>query len=215
MSKVSPLVSIYDVLKKAFDHSKYNTPIGTIHQYAGENSPDGWLFCKGQDLLKADYPELYEVLGITYGTPSDGDYFRLPNFAGKVPVGVNYNYGSGLLDDSDLTERGLGEAEGEENHELSIAEMPQHDHGVTDSGHTHTYTVQNGTQTSSAGVGATSAEEGTTTTTTGSSTTGITIQSRGGGVPHNNMQPYLVVHYIIKYSHKYRTLEDVTYPMLG
>lgn len=198
MSKVSPLVSIYDVLKKAFDHSKYNTPIGTIHQFAGANSPDGWLFCKGHDLLKEDYPELYEVLGTTYGTPSDEDYFRLPDFCGRVPVGHNATGGSGL------SERTLGEADGEEEHTLTVDEMPSHTH-------THNSTnslgliTQNGTGTVT-GTDSSSGEPNV-----GASVTALTISSQGGGDSHNNMQPYLVVHYIIKYSHKYRTLEDVTY----
>ena len=201
MSKVSPLVSLYDVLKKAFDHSKYNTPIGTIHQFAGANTPDGWLFCKGQDLLKSNYPELYEVLGTTYGTPSNEDYFRLPNFSGRIPVGHNDN-------DEGLSERTLGEADGEEEHKLDISEIPSHTH-------THNSTSNLGLMSYSGGAGSATAFD----TSPGEADartlpTALTINNSGGGESHNNMQPYLVVHYIIKYSHKYRTLEDVTYPIV-
>lgn len=192
MSKVAPLVSVYDAIKKAFDHINFNTPIGCVHQFAGANAPSGWLFCKGQSVLISDYPELYNVIGTIYGESEDEDYFILPNFAGRVPVGHNNEDAYGLSD------RVLGEVDGEETHELIVQEMPAHTHTVD--------AINNGSESISyqgGGNGATFANDDTNVSNTTSSV--------GGGLAHNIMQPYLVVHYIIKYTHKYISLNQPTY----
>ena len=42
-------------------------PIGSIMPYGGETAPDGWLLCQGQELSRANFPELYAVIGISFG----------------------------------------------------------------------------------------------------------------------------------------------------
>lgn len=73
-------------------------PVGEIKMWGSLTAPTGYLFCHGQDVLKAGiYADLFGVLGTTYGTPVDPLKFRLPDFRGRVPRG--HHYGN-LLDDS-------------------------------------------------------------------------------------------------------------------
>jgi hypothetical protein len=67
-------------------------PVGAVFSYAGITSPSGWLLCQGQDVLRATYPQLFAVIGITYNTqvnPTGGLWtdpgvlsFRIPDYRG-------------------------------------------------------------------------------------------------------------------------------------
>lgn len=59
---------------------------GSMYYYVGKEAPEGWLFCRGQSVLKKDYPELYSVIGDTYG--STATTFNLPDLRGYAPAGV-------------------------------------------------------------------------------------------------------------------------------
>lgn len=96
--------------------------IGEIVAYAGDTSPtDKWLVCDGSEVAQADYPDLYNVVGSTYGSASSGN-FRLPDLRGRSLAGV----GTG----SGLTAVTLGEKYGEEAHSLSESELASHAHTV-------------------------------------------------------------------------------------
>lgn len=165
-------------------------PYGTIIQSAAVNIPDGWLDCNGASILKTVYANLFSVIGYTYG--GSGNNFNLPDMRGRVVVGV----GSGV----GLSTRALGSTGGEETHTLTSSEMPAHNHGVTDPGHTHSYVNQSGDQsTDNAFHTESAADQADYNQTTGSSTTGITINNTGGGGAHNNMQPFISMRYLIKY----------------
>lgn len=94
--------------------------IGEIIAYAGSTSPDSrWLVCDGSEVLQSTYPDLYTVVGNTYGSATSG-YFRLPDLRGRAISGVGT--GTGL---SAVT---LGQAYGEENHILTVGELAAHHH---------------------------------------------------------------------------------------
>jgi len=100
----------------------------------------------------------------------------------------------------DLTNRNLGDHVGEENHLLSTSEMPAHNHGITDPGHTHPQAnapaggqVGGFLQQNTSGVLA-----NVVPTPTFSNTTGITINNAGGGSAHNNMPPTAFLNCMIK-----------------
>jgi microcystin-dependent protein len=180
-------------------------PPGTINQYAGAAAPTGYLLCQGQSLDTTTYGNLFNVIGYTYG--GSGASFLLPNLQNRVPVGKG----------PDAEFDALGETGGAKTHTLTTAEMPSHTH--TQNSHNHTqnahdhYAVASANPQSLAGFGAAwgglqmyprindgSYQLGQNTggTTATNQATTATNQNTGGGSPHNNLQPYIVLNYIIK-----------------
>ena len=154
-------------------------PIGSIVLWPGSLPPSGWKVCNGDTLYKTDYPDLFDVLEYRYG--GSGNSFNLPDFRGRTPVGVND--GTGEV----TTEFTLASTGGEVTHTLTEDEMPSHHHNL------YTYDGANPSSTARK-------VRGTENAQVAAYTNGGTEYS-GGGQAHNNMQPYLVVNYIIKVSY--------------
>jgi len=158
--------------------------VGEIIPYAGDASPNAsWLLCDGASLLRADYPDLFVVIGTTFGNV-DSTHFNVPDLRGRVPVGV----GSG----AGLTARALGDNFGEENHTLITSETPSHSHA--DSGHTHSE------GTAIPAVGAAIVGVPIPSAVPGIGVTGVgfaSISNAGADGSHNNLQPALAINYLI------------------
>ena len=155
-------------------------PIGTIKMWGGTETPDfggTWLLCNGGAYSKTEYSDLFDVIGTTYG--STDTTFNVPPLNGRVPVGQNTG-------DSDFAL--IGQTGGEKKHQLNLEEMPKH-------AHTYSTPSWHDRRTTSSG-------SYTMPDVEMSSATGITGGSvavdYGYGVPHNNLQPYLVIRYYIK-----------------
>lgn len=118
------------------------------------------------------------------GTHSDYFNFVLPDMRGRVAVAA----GSG----AGLSARTLAASGGSED-----AIVVQHNHGVTDPGHTHSTAVSTFSGALAGGLND-SVFSGSSAVSTGSSTTGITINNAGSSGTGANMQPFLVLTYIIK-----------------
>ena len=82
--------------------------------YGSSDAPSGWLSCLGQEVYRNDYPELFAVIGTTYGAGNGTTTFNLPDLAGRVVVGQ----GSG----TGLTARSMGSEGGAETH--TTASLP-------------------------------------------------------------------------------------------
>lgn len=107
-----------------------STTVGSMYYYTGKEAPEGWLFCRGQSVLKKDYPELYEVIGDTYG--STATTFNLPDLRGYAPAGV------GQSSRSDTTHDVYTLGQKKEAQVASHCHVQnQHGHGAAN--HTHTF----------------------------------------------------------------------------
>lgn len=62
-----------------------NAPIGVIQAFSGNTIPNGYLLCNGTSYKVADYPDLYAVIGNTYG--GDTENFNVPNLVDKFIQG--------------------------------------------------------------------------------------------------------------------------------
>jgi Phage Tail Collar Domain len=100
-------------------------PSGIIMPFGGSAAPSGFLICDGTSYPTASYPNLFAVLGYTYG--GSGPNFSVPDMRGRVAVGAGQGTG--------LTNRTLGGTIGEENHALSLAELAAHTHTQPDHSH--------------------------------------------------------------------------------
>lgn len=189
------------------DKSGYLAPVGAITMFAGSTAPEGWLICDGSSVSAATYADLYSVIGTSYG--GNYAYFALPNLQGCFPVG---------RDAGDASFDGLNEKGGEKNHTLSIAEMPSHYHTVdppntntnTTGAHTHKLSVNiygNPDGWGDYGRNYWSNTWGSSdpaTSSNGDHSHSVDIGAFNSGnvgssYAHNNLPPYIVLNYIIKY----------------
>ncbi|PTM08595.1 MAG: phage tail protein [Bacteroidetes bacterium] len=169
--------------------------IGEIRLFGGNFAPRNWSFCNGQLLAIASNTALFSVLGTTYG--GDGrTTFGLPDLRGRVAIGPGNGPG--------LPSYSLGQSGGQENVTLNTNEMPSHTHIATASGG-----LQTGTGKGDSGTPQGNYIDDSSIATDLFKPTGggpimkggegltVTNFNAGGSQSHNNMQPYLVVNYII------------------
>lgn len=160
--------------------------IGEVRIFGGNFAPKGWALCNGQLLPISQNTALFSLLGTYYG--GDGKTnFALPNLMGRAPMHPGQGPG--------LTNRVLGEMDGSNTVTLLANEMPAHNHlpmanGNEDSG---TMSVATGNVWGAGGRG-TAIYSGDSSRVQMSM---LALGPAGGSMPHNNMQPYLGVTYII------------------
>ena len=177
--------------------SSDNFPIGSIVGFAGSSVPNNWLIADGSEVSRETYSELFEVIGTYYGEGDGTTTFNLPDRRGKVGVGL-------LTTDKDFDT--LGNVIGEKEHVLTVSEQPHltgqlqfrdknGDNIVAcypdlyDSGVFH-FQDHAGSQWSvSINNGGTAQRNGL-----------VTFDNGGQNEGHNNMQPSLIINYIIKVS---------------
>lgn len=185
-------------------------PYGTIVQTARITAPTGWLLCQGQTISRTTYSGLFSAIGTTYGAGDGSTTFTIPNLQGVVPVG---KAASGTF-------ANLGGIGGAETHTLTEAQMPSHTHTQNAHNHTqdaHMHAIRSVNGTGGNGLAASSGAGGDdgnyafadqwyasstafaaqSTTATNQSAT-ATNQNAGGGQAHNNLQPYIILNYMIK-----------------
>lgn len=159
---------------KIIDSCSDTLPIGTLQPFLGVTAPQGYLFCEGQLLDKSKYPELYSICGDLFGE-STTTQFYLPDLRGRVIAGY---------DENDTSFNTIGKLLGEKSHTLTVNEMPSHAHGV--------YGALTGENKSISNSGN---DWGVGTTRDWNMDT---LTSTGGGQAHNNIQPTLVLKWIVK-----------------
>lgn len=157
-------------------------PPGVVMPYAAATAPTGWLLCYGQAVSRATYAALFDVIGTTYGAGNGSTTFNLPDMRGRVPAGKD-NMGGVAANRLTTIANNLGTAGGAEEHTLTVGQMPSHSHAIR---------FKNaGTAGSGSGLMRSNA---------GSDDGGSQAfaDATGTGGAHNNVQPSLVLSYIIK-----------------
>jgi microcystin-dependent protein len=161
--------------------------VGEIRMFAGNFNPNGWAFCNGQLMPISENETLFALLGTIYG--GDGqETFALPNLQGRLPVHQGNGPGQTFT---------IGETAGTETVTLTTQQIPNHNHPLlaTNSGPsnpavnaipaTAASPTQPGLQIYGAAAGG--------PTTLHPNTLALT----GNNLPHNNMQPFLCINFII------------------
>lgn len=187
-----------DLLNRPAEQAN-TVPTGAVVPYAVETAPEGWLLCNGQDVYKDAYPALFGVLSTKYGTPSDTLKFRLPDLQGRVPVG----YGTGYTT--------LNNPSGAATVTLSVGQLPSHNHGInaespgTNAAQPRFYNISGGVAAGTsfsvpgtAGGAFNWFDVDSHSHTVNSHSHGGVTQSAGSTEAHSNMQPYIVLNYIIR-----------------
>jgi microcystin-dependent protein len=164
-----------------------DTPfVGQIDTFPFNFAPRGWMQCDGQVLPISQNTALFSLLGTTYG--GDGkSTFALPNLEGSMPIGQGQGPGLSLYD--------LGETGGEKSVTLIQSEVPAVSGKLpasTSSGNTNTP----GPTTSLAQPTSPNRLEVSDTyaNSDGASVSNVVV---GGGLPHNNLPPYLTLNFCI------------------
>ena len=159
--------------------------IGEIRMFAGTFAPSGWVLCQGQLMPISENDTLFNLIGTTYG--GDGqETFGIPDLQGRVPV--HAGLGPGLSQTYQLGEEG-----GVESQTLTTQQIPVHTHALlasTDFGQSP--------QPQSAFL----AQPTTGKMYVGAQSPTVNLNNNaltqvGGSQPHDNMQPYLCINFIL------------------
>lgn len=169
-------------------------PVGAQIPFTGTTIPSGYLLCDGRAVSRTTYKDLFAVIGTTYGAGDSKTTFNLPNMTGKVPVGYKA---------SDTYFGTLGKSVGAATVKLTVGQMPKHTH--TQNAHNHQqnyYTWYNNANQYDVRLQGSSGGYYSGAGMTGYYTDNATAtnQTTGNDEAHDNIQPSLVVNYIIKYA---------------
>ncbi|MBB6672969.1 phage tail protein [Cohnella nanjingensis] len=162
---------------------------GEIRLFGGNYAPKNWALCNGQLLPISSNTVLFSILGVQYG--GDGrTNFALPNLNGNTAMGQGAGPG--------LTPRTVGESVGAPAVTLNVNELPAHTHhpqAVAAPGNSTAATGNLWAETPKQGRGGTQLPLYGATSNVPLSAQAI--NTAGGNQPHNNMQPFLAMNYII------------------
>ena len=164
--------------------------LAEIRMFGFNFAPRGWALCDGQLLPINQNQSLFSLLGTNFG--GDGrTTFGLPELRGRTPVHPGSN---------GQTTVSLGQKSGEEGHQLSVNEMPSHNHRVNTTGNQGVSSDIAGDISSPSNVLASQARGGIPTYSPSSNLVSMhpdTVSQTGGGQAHNNMQPGLAISFAI------------------
>lgn len=104
----------------------YPCPVGSIIDFGGSSAPAGWFLCFGQSLSATSYPELFQVLGTTYGT--SGGNVVLPDCRGRASFGKDDMGGTPAnritVAGGNFAGTTLGASGGTQNQTLNLGQLP-------------------------------------------------------------------------------------------
>jgi microcystin-dependent protein len=158
--------------------------VGEIRMFGGNFPPAGWAFCDGSLLSIAENETLFNLIGTTFG--GDGQStFALPDLRGRIPI----HQGTG----AGLSTHIMGEISGMETVTLTVQQIPAH-------GHVFSGSTASAAELSPAGAvvaSPTNIDLYRPGATIDQALAPNAISVSGGSQPHDNMQPFLCVSFII------------------
>lgn len=156
--------------------------IGSVTMFAGNFAPVGYAFCDGRLVPISENDALFALIGTIYG--GDGqNTFALPDLRGRAPIHQGTRPGGGTYV--------IGQTLGTETVTLTATQMPSH---------THTLGANSGPGNSAGPSGAVWARSTSTQNYAAAANVAMNagaVVSSGGNQPHENMQPYLAINFII------------------
>ena len=162
--------------------------IGQIITVGFNFAPINWALCNGQTLPISQFDTLYNLIGTTYG--GDGvTNFALPDLRGRAPIHQGQGQG--------LSNYVLGQKAGVENVTLTGPQNASHNHGLAANA-----AVGGASNPTGSAVLAQAAASGDTIYSSAAPSAATLVSASisnttGGGQPHENRQPLLVVNYCI------------------
>ena len=173
--------------------SVLDMPLGTVLPIATESVPEGWMLCDGREISIEEYQGLYDLIGTTYGAGDSAFWaqvfypattFNIPDLRGRTIIGAN-NMGGEHSNVLTIHQASAGQTGGEEIHQLTEPELPQSSFSIPTISGTSSSSNQgaNGVYFADNGIGYGA---------------GNFELSLGEGHPHNNMQPFMALNYIMK-----------------
>ena len=169
--------------------SVLDMPLGTVLPIATESVPEGWMLCDGREIAIEEYQGLYDLIGTTYGAGDSAFWaqvffpattFNIPDLRGRTIIGAN-DMGGEQSDVLTIHQASAGDVGGEEMHKLTEEEMPSHSHDLPK-------------QESSSCCG----NGFYYRTNVNYAVEPYAVTEAGGDQPHNNMQPYMALNYMMK-----------------
>jgi len=164
--------------------------IGEIRMFGGNFAPSGWALCNGQLLSISQNSALFSILGTSFGGNGQTT-FGLPDLRSRVPIQQGQGVGLSPYD--------VGQQGGSEQVTLLQTQMPAHNHMVTATSDSAAADAASGNllATPSAGRGQTPPQIYGAATGAAVTMGPTMIAPSGGSQPHENIQPYLCVTFII------------------
>lgn len=210
-----PGTGLRKMFRGTFFQQVATVPIGTVLPFAGDLIPNGYLLCDGSEKQRAIYPELFAVIGYTYGAPAflqGTATFRLPDLRGRFPIGRNtmdngdqIPSNTGNIDSNTQALSGtaastagiLGNTNGSDDVSLTVSNIPNHKHDFVGDNGTEFYATNNDSGIPDdtgafVGNGPDAVNQGQYINTTGDMT-GFTSPV----TPIDIMNPYMTINYII------------------
>lgn len=168
--------SIAEAINAALANGVF-VPIGTVVAFAGASAPAKWLLCDNAAVSRTKYVKLWQALG----SPNTGDgstTFNLPDARGRVIAMVDGGASRLTGAFGAFTGSGVGSSGGSQSHQLIPAEHARHSHVVLTKVTLVAFTAGAG---NNGWVGQVGDDSG----------------FQGGDDPHNNVQPTLLLNYLI------------------
>jgi microcystin-dependent protein len=156
--------------------------VGEIRMFAGPFVPLNWAFCDGTLISISQNAALFQLIGTTYGGNGTSN-FALPDLRSRVPV----HQGAGSV---------IGQVAGQETVTLTSAQLPSHSHVLQSSSTAPSASPTNNLPAATVSTAGTCAIYGPATARQ-THLNPASILPDGGSQPHNNIQPYLTVNFII------------------